>query len=568
MGLGSALSIGQSALLAYQSALQVVGYNIANAGTPGFARTSARLAAVPGATFSNGQVGSGVRVESIQRNVNESLQARLRLAGSDQQSAIAERTSLKTIEAFFDPLGEINLGSLLSEFFGALGELQNTPDNPATRGIVLNSAQTIVQRIREIREDLIGLRQDLNTQIEEVVVQADQIATRIAEINTQISVAEASSGGTAAALRDERDRLLTELSQYFAITVREQPSGAVNVYVGNAALVQFGLSFGVYTSTEQNSAGLNVAVVRFREDNGPVTATSGLVEGLINARDAQAGVQLDRLDTFAAALIQEVNNVHAGGQGLQGFSSLTGLTSVIDPAQPLSAVGNGVAFIPHSGSFFIDVKDAATGSVVRTQINVDLDGIGTDSTLASLAADINANVAGVTAAVLADGRLQLAAAGGSTFTFADDTSGVLAALGVNAFFGGTNALSIEVNPAVVSNPLMIAAAKFSYSGDGSNATSLARLENQAVASLGGVSLTEYYTAAMANIAVSASSAQSAVDASGIIFDSLTAQRESLSGVNLDEEAVSLISFQRAYEGAAQYMRVVDEMLQVLLGLVR
>jgi flagellar hook-associated protein 1 FlgK len=59
-----------------------------------------------------------------------------------------------------------------------------------------------------------------------------------------------------------------------------------------------------------------------------------------------------------------------------------------------------------------------------------------------------------------------------------------------------------------------------------------------------------------------------LDASGIIFDSLTSQRESISGVNVDEEAVSLISFQRGFEGAARYMNVVDEMLQTLLGLLR
>jgi flagellar hook-associated protein 1 FlgK len=70
------------------------------------------------------------------------------------------------------------------------------------------------------------------------------------------------------------------------------------------------------------------------------------------------------------------------------------------------------------------------------------------------------------------------------------------------------------------------------------------------------------------MAVSGSAARSAMQAADIIFDSLTAQRESISGVNLDEEAVSLISYQRAYEGAARYMNVVDEMLQVLLSLVR
>ena len=125
-----------------------------------------------------------------------------------------------------------------------------------------------------------------------------------------------------------------------------------------------------------------------------------------------------------------------------------------------------------------------------------------------------------------------------------------------------------MNPAIANDPSLIAAGKSGLSGDGGNATALASLADTAVAGLGGVSLNAYYNATMADIAVRSSGAQSALDASGIVFDSLTAQREAVSGVNLDEEAVAMISYQRAYQGAAEYMRVVDEMLQVLLGLVR
>lgn len=568
MGLTSALSVGRSALLAYQAALNVVGQNVANAGTPGYARASARLSAIPGAGLSVGQLGAGVRLDAVRRHVSESLNARLRQAGADQQSAVAQRESFTRIEGILDPLGEFNLGSLLGEFFKSLNDLQNTPENPAARSIVVTSAQALTRRFGEIREQFINLRSDLNGDIQEAVREADDISTRIASLNIQIATAEGSSGGTAAGLRDERDRLLGELSSYFNITTREQPSGAVNVYIGSAALIQFGESFGVHTVEEANADGLKVAVVRFKHDNGPVTPSSGTVAGLITARDTHTQDQLTRLNNLAAALINEVNKVHAGGQGLAGFTSLTGLTNVLDSTLPLSAADNGIAFAPRSGSFFIDVKDAATGAVVRTQINIDLDGIGTDTTLDSLAADINANVSNVSATILADGRLQLSATSGYSMTFADDTSNVLAALGINTFFSGHDALTINVNSLISGNPNLLAASRSGLSGDGSNATALASLADTAMASLGGVSLNTYYNSLVGTFAVNASGAQSALDASSIIFDSLTAQREAVSGVSLDEEAVSMITYQRAYEGAARYMRVVDDMLTELLTLVR
>ncbi len=568
MGLSSALGIGRSALAAYQAALQIVGQNIANAGTPGYTRGTPSLSAVAGAGIRAGQFGGGVLLDAIRRNVSETLQARLRLAASDQQSAQAQRTNLSRVEDIFNPLGDTNLGTLLGDFFKAVGNVQNTPQDPSARGLVVNSAQALAERIRDIRGELVNLRTDLNSGIETAVLQADQIATKIADLNIQITVAESASGAGTSPLRDPRDQLLSQLSEIMGITVREQPTGAVNVYVGNNALVQFGQSFGLKAEMEYDSNGLPQMTVRFKQDNGPVTTSSGRIAGLIEARDTHAAAQLTRLDQLASALIREVNNIHASGKGLNGFSNLTGLTGVTDPSLALSTSGNGVAFGPQTGSFFIDVKDTATGTVTRHQIHVDLDGIGSDSSLNSVAADISANVPGVTATVLSDGRLQLTAASGSTFSFADDTSNLLASLGINTLLTGTNSGDIGVNSLVSADPSLIAAAQSDFAGDGSNATRLAGLKDQVIASLGGVSLNDYNTATTSNIAVSISSAQSSQDARDVILDSLTAQRESLSGVNLDEEAVNMITYQRSYEGAAQYMRVVNEMLQTLLTLVR
>ncbi|MFQ5502221.1 MAG: flagellar hook-associated protein FlgK [Phycisphaerae bacterium] len=568
MGLTSALGIGRTALAAYQAALQVAGQNIANASTPGYTRSSARLAAVPGAKLRAGQLGNGVKLATIRRNISESVQTRLRSAVSDKSSAGTERSAVSRLEILFNPLGDSNLGSLLSEFFGAVSDLQNNPENSATRGIVVSTASTLSQRIQDIRDDLIAQRNEINSDITNVVDRGDEIATEIADLNVRITLAEAGSAGPASALRDQRDQLLSELSEFFEITVREQPSGAVNVFIGSEALVQFGTSFGLTSSTEIDSNGLAALVVRFKINNGPVTTGSGMIDGLITSRDTYNQTQFDRLNAFTAGLINEVNKVHSSGQGLSGFSQLTGVTKVLDSTQTLTTANNGITFTPNTGSFFMDVKDTTTGATLRTQINIDLDGIGTDTTLDSLAADINANVANVSATVLSNGQLELTATSGSTFTFSDDTSGVLAALGVNTFFTGNDSLDIAVNPLIAGNPSFLAAAQSDFTGDGSNATALVGVQDLAVASLGGVSLNDHYNASMATLAVSASSIDSANDAAGIIFDSLTVQRESISGVNLDEEAVSLISFQRAYEGAARYMRVVDEMMQTLLGLVR
>ncbi len=567
MGLTSALGIGRTALAAYQAALQVAGNNIANVDTPGYTRNIADLSAIPGANIKVGQLGNGVFVSGVRRSVSEALNARLRTAVSDQNSARVETNNLDRMEGIYDPLGNINLGTLMAEFFEALSDLQNNPEDFATRGLVINSAQTLAQRIRDIRGDMIELHDDLNSEISTATKRADELATQIAALNVQITTAEAGNGGQAAALRDERDQLLSELSEIFEITVREQPGGAINVYVGNESLIQFGQSFGMQAVQELDANGIVKTVPKFKHNNGTVTARSGQVEGLIKARDTHFDSQLARLDTLASGLIWEINTIHAGGTGLDKFTSITSIESVFDPTLALNAADNGLTFTPKTGSFFIDVKDSS-GSVVRTQINVDLDGIGTDTTLNSLAADITAKVAGVTATVLANGQLKLTASAGLKFSFADDTSHTLAALGINTFFTGSNSIDIDVNSLVSSNPNLIAAARSDLPGDSSNVTAMTLIQESGLDSMGGVSLNDYYTTTMAELAVQLSGAKSAYEASSAIFDSLTVQRESISGVNLDEEAVALMQYQRAYEGAARYMMVVDEMMQTLLGLVR
>jgi len=568
MGLTSAFSVGRTALSAYQAALQVTGQNIANVSTPGYTRSTTRLSALPGNITTAGQLGRGVQVSNIRRQISESLQTRLRTAIGDRTSANIERNALNRIEAVLNPLGDSNLGSLVSDFFSSVNDLQNNPENIATRGIVVNTGVTLTQKIRDIRSDLLAARNEINQEITTAVQTGDQLASQIADLNERIVLAESGSNGQAAALRDQRDQLLNELSEIFEVVTREQPNGAVNVYIGNESLIQFGESFGLTTEVETDANGFVQSTIRLRINNGLIDSGSGQIEGLVRARDIHNVEQVQRLDELTAALIFEVNKIHSSGQGLEGFTTVTGLNPVQDTTIPLNSPDTELNFFPETGSFFIDVRDAASGETVRTQINVNLDGIGADTTLDSLVSDINTNVPNLTATILADGRVEFAADAGFEFTFSDDTSGTLAALGVNTFFTGYDSLTADVNPLIAGNLNLLAAGRSDLPGDGSNATLLAGVQDLAVASLGGASLNEHYTTTVANLAVSSSSATSAAEASEVIFEALTVQRESLSGVNLDEEALSLISYQRAFEGAARYLNVVDEMLQTLLGLVR
>ncbi|MCH7946605.1 MAG: hypothetical protein IIC66_02295 [candidate division Zixibacteria bacterium] len=226
-----------------------------------------------------------------------------------------------------------------------------------------------------------------------------------------------------------------------------------------------------------------------------------------------------------------------------------------------------LGFAPVHGSFRIHLTQKSTGLRVTTSISIDLDGINvaTDTTLNSLAADINA-VANVSAVVDADGRLRITSDSNDfEFTFSDDTSGVLAALGLNTYFTGSDSTNIAVNSRL-NDVDLLAVAQNHIPGDNGNALVLVALRNQPLDSLGGESLTELWSRHVEELAIKVDQANSQVRSTTLVRETLESQRQSFSGVNADEEAIDLLIYQRMFQASARFLSIVDEMIDQILSL--
>lgn len=570
MGLiNGALQIGKTALLAYQSALQVTGNNVANAGSSTYTRQTPVLQPVIGGAIPEGFMpGGGVALADLRRNIDESLMNRLRIATSQMAMVTVQQQNIGRIESTMNELSEVDLSTLLQAFFNSFSALQNEPQSLAQRDIVLSAATSLISALRQQRGDVLALRDELNNQIQRDTERAAKLVENIRDLNVRIVAMEGGGQFGANALRDQRDQYLAELAEIIQVQVREQPDGSVNVYVGNELLIQGGMSRGL-TCTLDNTDGIIRATVRFADNNGNVALWGGRLAGLQKARDEQVLPHVEQLNSLAAALIQEVNKVHASGQGLSSggwFTDVAGTYDVNDANLALNDARIGLDLIPRNGSFLITLTDS-TGVATTTLITVDLDGIGTDDSLNSLAAKINAMVANLTATVTSDNRLELAAADGYTMTFAEDTSYVLAALGINTFFSGKDAMDIGINEMLLENPARLAAATDRTSGDGTNAARLAALGNEPVAAIGNQSLVEFYNLIVNNVAIKGAAAKADVEAHDAVTTALSTQRESLSGVSLDEETIMLLKLERSFQGAARFTSVVDRLIEEMLGIL-
>jgi flagellar hook-associated protein 1 FlgK len=267
-------------------------------------------------------------------------------------------------------------------------------------------------------------------------------------------------------------------------------------------------------------------------------------------------------------LIYQVNRIHSQGQGTQYFSEVTGTYAAEDSSQSMTLSEAGLDFVPNHGSFQLHVTQTSTGTRLTDQIIVDLDGVGgADMSLDDLAAAIDA-VANVSASVTPDGALNITADSSDyRFSFSDDSSGVLAALGINTFFAGTDSSNVGINAVVSDNPKLLAGGQGHIAGDNRNALAISELQDEPVDQLGGISLREKWSRYTEDLAVKAQRATQDVESSNVIVDSLESQRQAVSGVSLDEEAINLLQYQRAYQGAARFLTVVDELMQTLLGII-
>ncbi len=126
---------------------------------------------------------------------------------------------------------------------------------------------------------------------------------------------------------------------------------------------------------------------------------------------------------------------------------------------------------------------------------------------------------------------------------------------------------IAVNEDLVAHPESLAASQGGSSGDGANAQAIAALRHETIASLGGATANGFYEGMIVGLGVESQQASALVANQQIVVDHLEQQRESFSGVSLDEEATNLVRFQNAYAAAAQFMSVVDDMLDRLINVV-
>lgn len=565
MSLFSSIQLANNALRAMQVGLQVTSNNIANANTPGYIREEVVLRPAPTSREGGVLIGLGVEVAAVIEKVDRFLRERLRAAGSDLAGGEAQDTAYAKLEAIVGELSDTDLSTSLTTFFGSIQDILNQPHSPTTRNLAVLRGQTLAEDISRLDSRVRALQQEANERLRATADEINTHTTEIARLNQRIVEAEASvtTESDAVGLRDQRQLALDRLAEIVNVRSVEQDSGSVTVFVGGDFLV-FDSSSRPVEAVDIVEDGVTRSEIRLVETDAPLVVSTGSLAGLATARDEILGGFLAQLDGFASSLIQEFNQVFAGGQGLSGYSELTSEFAVDSTTAALDQAG--LPFAPTNGTFELRLTNGETGLTNTTDVRVDLNGLDEDATLDRLVAQLDA-IDGLAASVTPDRRLSLAAESSNlTFSFGNDTSGVLTALGLNTFFSGTGASDIGVSAAVRADPGKFAVSRTGFGEDTENAIELAGFLDRPLTTQGGRTLAQAYSQIVSNVAQGAAVSRAVTDGYRTFHRTLESQNQSISGVNIDEEAVRMIQYQRAFQAAAKFISVSSELLEVLVNL--
>jgi flagellar hook-associated protein 1 FlgK len=575
MSLFGSIKMGGNTLQAMQIGLHVVGNNIANANTPGFIREKVIYAPAPVMRKGNLILGLGVEVAGIVQKVDRFVQDRLLGARGDRAGAEAQEKVYRDIESMLDALSAegANLSGNLIDFFNAIDEVAKEPANLGARKLVIDQGSALAENFGVLHDKVFEIQDQLNHRVIGMSDDINRLAEEIRQLNIKIATTEGgrATSSDAGALRVQRQSAVEQLSELIGVRVAEQPSGGLAVSVGGELIVFEGQRREVDVEFNDDS-GVAMAVIEFTDTSAPLDITSGELSGLYTARNQVAGGFLEKLDELAATLAFEFNKFYSQGQGLTGFKQLTSTETVSDPNAALDAAG--LTFTPVSGAFNVLIQ-SKDGLTTTHTISIDLDGLDTDTTLNSLAAQLDA-IDGLSASVSSDGALELASESDDVeFAFAPpvgsstaDTNGVLAALGLNTFFVGSSASTLGVNDELkgIENAAKFAASLKGIDAGADNANLLAGFLMRPLESVGDVSLADLYNQMVNDIAQGSAIAQSAAEGFRLFEGTLDGQLQAVTGVNIDEEAIEMITLQRIYQASARYIQTLSELLDVLVNL--
>ncbi len=319
-GLFSGLELGKRALATHQLWLNTIGHNISNVNTPGYTRQRVNITTTLPEEHYAGMLGTGVTATDIKNIRDLFLNQQYRDENKNLGQWASREKMLSRIEGIFMEPSTDSLGDLLEKFWTSWMDLGNNPESIAARATLKEQSNLLTDGFHRRYEQLKDLQSSINTDIESIIQEVNTMADEVASLNQQIVQSELGEI-SANDLRDRRDYLIDQLSQFIDVNSSEQANGAEYVYIG--ALMIVDESSAIHIGTRDKAGeGFAVSELVWEGTTKTIKNLKGELKGLIETRDTTIPRYLSDLDDLARMLVSEVNRIHSVGYDLNGSAGI------------------------------------------------------------------------------------------------------------------------------------------------------------------------------------------------------------------------------------------------------
>lgn len=569
-----------------------------------------------------GNIGQGSVVSAVERVRDAFIDDRIAVEKDVMGYWKTKSDFIYQIETVYNEPSDQSVRSRLDELWKGWEELSKYPEERSTREVVKEKAVNLSNEVKHVYRQLTELRDDANRQVYQRVEEINMYARDIRDLNERILKAEA-LGDNPNDLKDKRDALIEKLTEIVNVSIGRSDKDELIVYISGENLVQGEVIRPLQAEMDPDKGGLFKVV--WRDTGRDVNVQGGALSGLLEVRDKIIRENINDIDAFSINLADLVNEVHRDGFGRNAETNVDFFKQIMisDNVEGNHDLNNdGIADVSAvfkvSGSNKIDASAAIGIRGTLTFINnneleseIQVDYAESDTAL-TVIKKINDSKAGVVGYINHNGELSLKA----TVSQDDDRknfiirhledsgqflvglTGVLKQSGPQGSFDYRRINDIvkfipdreqititpKQNPAAymaVSEEIMndvdrIAAAQgkdiggtgdFNTTngiGDGSNALRIAALRNKNAMIDDNTTFNDFYIALVSRVGTQGEEAGDRVKNQETLLKNLTNLRESVSGINLDEEMANMVAFQHGYNATARVVSMFDKLLETII----
>jgi len=588
--------------------------------------TSADPLYVPGLSAGEnpGSIGQGSVVSVVERVRDSFIDDRIVTEKNEMGYWEARNNYIYQIEGIYNEPSDSSIRTKNDQLWVAWQELSKYPEQRSTREVVKEKAVSLSNEINNVYRQLDELQQNSNREIALRVDTINTYARDIRDLNVRIVKAEA-VGDQPNDLKDRRDALVERLSQLVNVSVSRSDKDETIIYVGSENLVQGEVMHEMKTKLNPDNKGFYDVV--WAKSEKPVYYSSGEMKALVDIRDVVLRENINNINGLALNITDLTNEVHRDGFGKNGVTNVNffreiQLSDKVDGSYDLNSDGmdDVTALFKVAGTTALD-SSAAVGiaGTLTFALNDESDGrvqidYNRTDTVNSIMKKINDSKIGVSAYLDHNGHFALKATAAKDndkknfmLRYMEDSgeflvgmTGILQRSGRDGAFdyreiGALRQLAPDrehltltprTNPAsyiAVSKDIQldvdsIAASKGEdidgtgdYNtangiGDGTNALAIANLRHKNTMVESTSSFNDFYISLISKIGSQGEEAKDRVENQEMLLKNLTNLRESVSGINLDEEMSNMVAIQHGYNASARMISTITQMLDTIIRL--